>query len=70
MNEITTIGLDLAERVFQVHAVDAAGAVVRRRPLVAWSIPDHPCRARRTSGTANQTPAGPRAKGGKAARGA
>src|SRR4051795_9261668 len=26
MNEITTIGLDLAKHVFQVHGVDAAGA--------------------------------------------
>ncbi len=33
MSEITTIGLDLAKRVFQVHAVDAAGAVVTRRRL-------------------------------------
>jgi len=33
MSEITTIGLDLAKRVFQVHAVDAAGAVVTRRQL-------------------------------------
>jgi transposase len=33
MREITTIGLDLAKRVFQVHAIDAAGAVVTRRQL-------------------------------------
>jgi transposase len=33
MNEITTIGLDLAKQVFQVHAVDAAGAVAMRRQL-------------------------------------
>jgi len=26
--EITTIGLDLAKSIFQVHAVDAAGTVV------------------------------------------
>jgi transposase len=31
--EITTIGLDLAKHVFQVHAVDAAGGVVLRRAL-------------------------------------
>ena len=31
--QITTIGLDLAKHVFQVHAVDAAGAVVVRRAL-------------------------------------
>jgi transposase len=31
--QITTIGLDLAKHVFQVHAVDAAGAVVVRKAL-------------------------------------
>jgi transposase len=31
--EITTIGLDLAKRVFQVHAVDAAGGVVVRKAV-------------------------------------
>ncbi|GGF51727.1 IS110 family transposase [Aliidongia dinghuensis] len=31
--EITTIGLDLAKRVFQVHGVDAAGEVVVRKAL-------------------------------------
>jgi transposase len=33
MNETTTIGLDLAKRVFQVHGVDAAGLVTIRRSL-------------------------------------
>lgn len=33
MKEITTIGLDLAKNVFQVHAVDAAGRVVVRRQV-------------------------------------
>ncbi len=33
MDEITTIGLDLAKNVFQVHGVDAAGLVVVRRRL-------------------------------------
>jgi transposase len=33
MSEVTTIGLDLAKTVFQVHGVDAAGAVVLRRQL-------------------------------------
>ena len=28
MGEITTIGLDLAKHVFQVHGVDAEGATV------------------------------------------
>jgi hypothetical protein len=33
MQTITTIGLDIAKSVFQVHGVDAAGAVVIRRQL-------------------------------------
>lgn len=33
MTQITTIGLDLAKNVFQVHGVDATGQVVARRPL-------------------------------------
>jgi transposase len=31
--EITTVGLDLAKNVFQVHAVDAGGQVAVRRTL-------------------------------------
>lgn len=33
MKEITTVGLDLAKNVFQVHAVDVAGTVVVRRQV-------------------------------------
>ena len=33
MKEITTIGLDLAKNVFQVHGVDASGEAVIRRQL-------------------------------------
>ena len=33
MGEITTIGLDLAKNIFQVHGVDEAGAVVVRKQL-------------------------------------
>src|SRR3981189_2167311 len=33
MGDITTIGLDLAKNVFQLHAVDEAGSVVMRRRL-------------------------------------
>ena len=33
MKDITTVGLDLAKNVFQVHAVDAEGAVVVRRQV-------------------------------------
>lgn len=33
MEQVTTLGLDLAKRVFQVHGVDADGRVVLRRQL-------------------------------------
>src|SRR3974390_3120221 len=33
MGDITTIGLDLAKNVFQLHAVDQVGAVVVRKQL-------------------------------------
>ena len=33
MQAITTIGLDIAKSVFQVHGVDAAGQVTIRRQL-------------------------------------
>ena len=33
MHTITTIGLDIAKSVFQVHGVDASGQVVIRRQL-------------------------------------
>src|SRR2546429_2752669 len=33
MGEVTTIGLDLAKQVFQVHGVDAKGATVLRKQL-------------------------------------
>ena len=33
MSNITTVGLDLAKNVFQIHAVDAGGAPVLRKRL-------------------------------------
>ena len=33
MQTVTTIGLDIAKSVFQVHGVDAAGKVIIRRQL-------------------------------------
>ncbi len=33
MGAVTTIGLDIAKSIFQVHGVDAAGEVVFRRRL-------------------------------------
>jgi transposase len=48
MEEITTVGIDLAKRVFQVHAVDVAGRVVlakavRRKDLLALLAKFPPC---------------------------
>jgi len=33
MQALTTIGLDIAKSVFQIHGVDAAGNVIVRRQL-------------------------------------
>ncbi len=33
MGEITTVGIDLAKNVFQVHGVDANGSVMVRKAL-------------------------------------
>jgi hypothetical protein len=33
MGEVSTIGLDIAKSVFQVHGVDDAGAVVIRKRI-------------------------------------
>jgi transposase len=33
MGEVSTIGLDIAKLVFQVHGVDAGGAVVIRKRI-------------------------------------
>ena len=33
MGMVTTIGLDIAKSVFQVHGIDASGAVLVRRRL-------------------------------------
>ena len=38
MQTITTIGLDIAKSVFQVHGVDAGGQVVIRRQLKRRSV--------------------------------
>jgi len=38
MQTITTIGLDIAKSVFQIHGVDAAGQVVIRRQLKRRSV--------------------------------
>ena len=50
MQTITTIGLDIAKSVFQVHGVDSAGQVVIRRQLKRRNVlaffQKLPCRAR------------------------
>jgi transposase len=33
MNQVTTIGLDIAKSIFQLHGVDAGGRSVLRRRL-------------------------------------
>ena len=38
MQTVTTIGLDIAKSVFQVHGQDAAGQVVIRRQLKRRSV--------------------------------
>ena len=53
MQVVTTIGLDIAKSVFQVHGVDAAGPVVIRRKL----------RRRRSSGSSRSCPVSRRDRG-------
>ena len=48
MKQVTTIGLDLAKAVFQVHGVDASGVVrlrraVRRRQVLSFVAKLPPC---------------------------
>src|SRR5580765_4437021 len=38
MDNVTTIGLDIAKSVFQVHGVDAVGEVVLRRKLTSGRV--------------------------------
>ena len=60
--QITTIGIDLAKTVFQIHAVDADGATVirkrlRRAEVLSFASGLEPCligmEACATSGRAN-----------------
>jgi hypothetical protein len=48
MGQVTTIGLDLAKQVFQVHGVDAKGATVLRKQgavgRAAYHSPNGLCR--------------------------
>jgi transposase len=36
MGEVSTIGLDIAKSIFQIHGVDAGGAVVMRKKLLEF----------------------------------
>ena len=38
MSEITTVGLDLAKHVFQVHGIDAEGTTILRRRLRRYQV--------------------------------
>src|SRR3982750_2899187 len=48
MNQVSTVGLDLAKHIFQLHGADSAGAVVfreklRRGQLLAFLATLPPC---------------------------
>jgi transposase len=48
MGEVSTIGVDLAKNVFQVHGADASGAVLfrkklRRHQVLAFFAAQPPC---------------------------
>jgi hypothetical protein len=53
MQAITTVGLDIAKSVFQVHGIDAAGKVLVRRQLkrrqVLPALPGAEVRQRRST---------------------
>ena len=66
MNQVSTVGLDLAKYIFQLHGADSAGAVVfrqklRRGQLLAflaamvltpsWSLPQAGCAAPSRAGS-------------------
>jgi transposase len=64
MGEVSTIGVDIAKSVFQIHGVDAEGAVVIRKRVGRARVLEFfadlpPCRAgwkraqQRTSGLAS-----------------
>ena len=38
MGQVTTVGLDIAKSVFQVHGIDADGVVVARRRLTRATV--------------------------------
>ena len=40
MADVQTVGLDIAKNVFQVHGVDADGAVIFRKKLTRGKVPE------------------------------
>ena len=64
MSNITTIGLDIAKSVFQVHAVDSAGEVVVRRKLTRGRVSSPSSRACRDAWSEPATAARRRSDGG------
>jgi hypothetical protein len=54
MQTITTIGLDIAKSVFQVHGVDVAGEVVVRRQLTEFLDLDRDVPKQHSSGGKNR----------------
>ena len=40
MNEVVTLGIDLAKNVFAVHGVDVTGRVVLRRMVTRAKLPE------------------------------
>ncbi len=54
MGEVTTIGLDIAKSVFQVHGVDADGQVVLRQRLTRARVLPFFAQAAGTAGSASR----------------
>ena len=57
MGQASTIGLDIAKRVFQAHGSDASGHVMFRKRLVRAKLLEHfaiqpPCMTRQSGGAA------------------
>ena len=42
MGQVSTIGLDIAKSVFQIHGVDAGGAVVIRKRITRAKLLEFP----------------------------
>jgi len=50
MEQISTIGLDIAKNVFQIHGIDERGEVVVRRQLRRCQVLNFFCKTARVSG--------------------